>query len=364
MPRGARSRLRLPVRTLRAVPGRDRPLHRRRPVGEERRAPEGVRAAARDPPGLRLQPDRRVPLRRGGDLRHLPGRSGDHHHLQLQAIVLYTTKNQFITQHQQHLPHRRGTPGSSRATGASCSSTRTPSAWARGTPRSAPGSPSTASAPPPAIDGAQPMDMNLVRFHQNALRKVWGELYVGPGISFDRYYGIDDLRLNLSGEPAGRHQPLRLQPGRRFRNQGVQLQRAQPQRALRQPRLDHQRLPRRLRQRSRTSGTRPGSAAARTASFVSSEFRTYLGLSHDGPAQRARLLGRRPGAGERDSCRTWPCRPSAGTRATGPGAAASRGASAGRRRSTPRRSGGSASPTTGCSAAWSSPTCPRSPGPR
>src|SRR5262249_47916051 len=33
------------------------------------------------------------------------------------------------------------------------------------------------------------------------LRKVWSELYVGPGISFDRYYGIVDRRLDLSATP-------------------------------------------------------------------------------------------------------------------------------------------------------------------
>ncbi len=51
------------------------------------------------------------------------------------------------------------------------------------------------------IPGGQPMDFSLVRFRQNALRKVWGSLYIGPGISFDRYYGIDDESLNLSATP-------------------------------------------------------------------------------------------------------------------------------------------------------------------
>jgi hypothetical protein len=52
-----------------------------------------------------------------------------------------------------------------------------------------------------AIEGAQPMDMNLVRFRQNALKKVWGAIYVGPGFSFDRYYGIEDRSLDLSATP-------------------------------------------------------------------------------------------------------------------------------------------------------------------
>ncbi len=51
------------------------------------------------------------------------------------------------------------------------------------------------------IPGGQPMDFSLVRFHQNALKKVWGNLYVGPGVSFDRYYAIDDESLNLSATP-------------------------------------------------------------------------------------------------------------------------------------------------------------------
>ncbi|HET6981522.1 MAG TPA: hypothetical protein VFI53_05235, partial [Myxococcaceae bacterium] len=43
-----------------------------------------------------------------------------------------------------------------------------------------------------AVEGAQHMDMNLLRFRQNALRNVWNALYIGPGLSFDRYYGIVD----------------------------------------------------------------------------------------------------------------------------------------------------------------------------
>jgi hypothetical protein len=52
-----------------------------------------------------------------------------------------------------------------------------------------------------AITGAQPMDMNLLRFRQNALKKVWGPLYLGPGFAFDRYYAIDDRSLDLSASP-------------------------------------------------------------------------------------------------------------------------------------------------------------------
>src|SRR5262249_9672642 len=51
------------------------------------------------------------------------------------------------------------------------------------------------------VSGAQPMDMNLIRFRETALRKVWGDLYAGPGFSFDRYYGIVDHSLDLQASP-------------------------------------------------------------------------------------------------------------------------------------------------------------------
>jgi len=51
------------------------------------------------------------------------------------------------------------------------------------------------------ISGAQPMDMNLIRFREVALRRVWGQLYAGPGFSFDRYYGIVDHLLDLHASP-------------------------------------------------------------------------------------------------------------------------------------------------------------------
>ena len=47
------------------------------------------------------------------------------------------------------------------------------------------------------IDGGQPMKFNLLRFHQVALRKVWGDLYVGAGIRLDRYFAIVDESLTL-----------------------------------------------------------------------------------------------------------------------------------------------------------------------
>jgi Omp85 superfamily domain len=46
------------------------------------------------------------------------------------------------------------------------------------------------------------MNMDLLRFRQNALKRVWGPIYVGPGFSFDRYYAIEDRSLDLSATPA------------------------------------------------------------------------------------------------------------------------------------------------------------------
>jgi hypothetical protein len=52
-----------------------------------------------------------------------------------------------------------------------------------------------------AVPGAQPMDWNLLRFHQSVLKKVTGPLYLGGLFRFDRYYGIDDQDLDLSANP-------------------------------------------------------------------------------------------------------------------------------------------------------------------
>ena len=51
------------------------------------------------------------------------------------------------------------------------------------------------------IAGAQPMKFDLLRFHETALKKAWGHLYVGGGYRIDRYFSIVDESLNLSGSP-------------------------------------------------------------------------------------------------------------------------------------------------------------------
>jgi len=53
-----------------------------------------------------------------------------------------------------------------------------------------------------AIEGAQPMDLNLLRIRENFLKKAWLDFfYIGPGFSFDRYYAIHDKLLDLSAGP-------------------------------------------------------------------------------------------------------------------------------------------------------------------
>jgi hypothetical protein len=51
-----------------------------------------------------------------------------------------------------------------------------------------------------AVPGAQPMDFKYIRFHQLALRRVFGGLYVGGGYRYDRYYDIVDKGLDLAAE--------------------------------------------------------------------------------------------------------------------------------------------------------------------
>ncbi|HZW88660.1 MAG TPA: hypothetical protein VFF12_06240 [Myxococcaceae bacterium] len=53
-----------------------------------------------------------------------------------------------------------------------------------------------------AIEGAQPMDLNLLRIRENVLKKAWlDSFYIGPGFSFDRYYAIHDKLLDLGASP-------------------------------------------------------------------------------------------------------------------------------------------------------------------
>jgi Omp85 superfamily domain len=118
----------------------------------------------------------------------------------LQAMVLYTTKNQFITQ----LNSTFLTEGNVwEFQGDWRFMIFNQDTYGLGTGHSPVSQGFTLSGfgTTAEVEGAQPMDMNLVRFRQNALRKVWGELYVGPGLSFDRYYAIDDRRLDLAATP-------------------------------------------------------------------------------------------------------------------------------------------------------------------
>jgi surface antigen Omp85-like protein len=118
----------------------------------------------------------------------------------MQAMVLYTTKNQFITQVSSTIMTEHNTwefQGDWRfmifnqdTFGLGSGHSPVSQGFTiNGIGNTAP------------VEGAQHMDMNLLRFRQNALRNVWNALYIGPGISFDRYYGIVDQRLDLSASP-------------------------------------------------------------------------------------------------------------------------------------------------------------------
>jgi Omp85 superfamily domain len=118
----------------------------------------------------------------------------------VQAMVLYTTKNQFITQINSTIMTGRNTwefQGDWRFM------IFNQDTFGLGTGHSpvSQGFTLNGIGTTAAVEGAQHMDMNLLRFRQNALRNVWGALYVGPGLSFDRYYGIVDQRLDLSASP-------------------------------------------------------------------------------------------------------------------------------------------------------------------
>ena len=118
----------------------------------------------------------------------------------VQAMVLYTTKNQFITQIFSTVLTENNTwefQGDWRFM------IFNQDTFGLGTGHSpvSQGFTLNGIGTTAAVEGAQHMDMNLLRFRQNALRQVWGALYLGPGLSFDRYYGIVDQRLDLSASP-------------------------------------------------------------------------------------------------------------------------------------------------------------------
>jgi hypothetical protein len=52
--------------------------------------------------------------------------------------------------------------------------------------------------PTTPIEGGQPMKFDLLRFHQVALKRVWGNLYFGGGLRIDRYFNIVDESLDLA----------------------------------------------------------------------------------------------------------------------------------------------------------------------
>ena len=118
----------------------------------------------------------------------------------VQAMVLYTTKNQFITQVNSTIMTDRNTWEFQGDWRFMIFNQDTFGLGSGHSPVSQ-GFTINGIGNTAAVEGAQHMDMNLLRFRQNALRQVWDALYVGPGLSFDRYYGIVDQRLDLSASP-------------------------------------------------------------------------------------------------------------------------------------------------------------------
>jgi len=51
------------------------------------------------------------------------------------------------------------------------------------------------------LAGEQPMDFDLVRFHQGVLKRVKGPFYAGASFRFDRYFAIHDLRFDPAASP-------------------------------------------------------------------------------------------------------------------------------------------------------------------
>lgn len=52
-----------------------------------------------------------------------------------------------------------------------------------------------------SVAGAQPMDFNLLRFHQLALKRISRALYAGASYRLDRYFAIGDQRPDLAASP-------------------------------------------------------------------------------------------------------------------------------------------------------------------
>jgi hypothetical protein len=55
---------------------------------------------------------------------------------------------------------------------------------------------------PSAFGEKQPMDFDMLRFHETVYRRVWGNLYLGGGWAFDRFFAVQDQNLDTSSTPA------------------------------------------------------------------------------------------------------------------------------------------------------------------
>jgi hypothetical protein len=123
--------------------------------------------------------------------------------------------------------------------------------------------------PTATLAGEQPMDFNLVRFHQSVLRRVVGPFYAGGSFAST---GTSASRICATrrGRSPGHHQPRGLQPRIRLSHGGVQHLGRRAGGGVRHARLHHQRLPRLVPERlvpvlSRVAGQHPRCAGSSTA---------------------------------------------------------------------------------------------------
>lgn len=70
-----------------------------------------------------------------------------------------------------------------------------------GTPPVVDGLPTRGGGRTAPIPGPQPMDFNLIRFHETVLRLVGSELYFGGSYRLDHHFDIVDRELNLGASP-------------------------------------------------------------------------------------------------------------------------------------------------------------------
>ena len=199
----------------------------------------------------------------------------------VQAVVYYTTKNQFVTQLSSTLLTDGNTWELQLDWRFMLFNQDTFGLGTGHTPVSS-GFTLNGVGTTAAVQGGQPMEMNLLRFHQLALRKVWGDLYAGAGLAFDRYYGIEDRNLDLSASPpvVTSHYAYSVIEGfgtRAYNANGVSVN------VLYDSRDSNINAYRGVYASLSYQGNPTWLGSSKNSSLLSGEFRTYLGLSSDVP---------------------------------------------------------------------------------